>query len=80
MTGQIDGAINDLPVWSEALKVNAGKAKIATQFDTGEQYGLGMKLDNAALKNVVDEVLAQAKTDGTYDEIYTKWIGDAPQN
>lgn len=80
LTGQVDGAINDLPVWSEALKENSGKAKIAAQFDTGEQYGLGMKLDNSALKNVVDEVLAEAKADGTYDEIYKEWIGDTPQS
>lgn len=80
MTGQVDGAINDLPVWTEALKSNDGKAKIAAQFDTGEQYGLGMKLENTALKKVVDEVLAEAKTDGTYDEIYKEWIGDAPQS
>ena len=80
MTGQVDAAINDLPVWSEALKSNEGKAKIAAQFDTGEQYGLGMKLDNTALKTVVDEVLAEAKTDGTYDEIYAEWIGETPES
>jgi polar amino acid transport system substrate-binding protein len=80
MTGQVDAAINDLPVWTEALKTNEGKAKIAAQFDTGEQYGLGMKLDNTALKTVVDEVLAEAKTDGTYDEIYAEWIGETPES
>ncbi|MHA7262904.1 transporter substrate-binding domain-containing protein [Arthrobacter sp. TMN-37] len=80
MTGQVDAAINDLPVWTEALKANPGKATIAAQFDTGEQYGLGMKLGNTALKEVVDEVLAKAKSDGTYDEIFKEWIGDVPQS
>jgi polar amino acid transport system substrate-binding protein len=78
LTGQIDGAINDLPVWSEAIKENAGKAKIATQFDTGEQYGFGMKLGNDALKKVVDEVITSSKSDGTYDQLFKKWIGDVP--
>ena len=78
LTGQVDGAINDLPVWSEAIKQNAGKAQIATQFDTGEQYGFGMKLGNTALKKVVDDVITTAKSDGTYDTIYKKWIGDVP--
>ena len=78
LTGQIDAAINDLPVWSEAIKENAGKAKIATQFDTGEQYGFGMKLGNEALKKVVDETIKTAKSDGTYDQLFKKWIGDVP--
>ena len=78
LTGQVDGAINDLPVWSEALKQNPGKATIATQFDTGEQYGFGMKLGNEALKKVVDEAITTAKSDGTYDALFKKWIGEVP--
>jgi len=79
MTGQVDAAINDLPVWTEALKSNPGKARVSAQFDTGEQYGFGMKLGNTALKKAVDEVLATARKDGTYDQIFKKWIGDVPQ-
>lgn len=77
-TGQIDAAINDLPVWTEAIKQNKGATKIATQFDTGEQYGFGMKLGNDVLKKVVDDVITKAKSDGTYASLYTKWIGQAP--
>ncbi|MEI2647918.1 MAG: transporter substrate-binding domain-containing protein [Dermatophilaceae bacterium] len=74
-------AINDLPVWSEVVKANAGKAIVGPQFDTGETYGFGMKLDNDALKKVVDEVLKTAKADGTYNSIHKKWIGtDAPKS
>lgn len=78
LTGQVDGAINDLPVWSEAIKENTGKAQIVAQFDTNEQYGFGMKLGNTALKKVVDETITKAKADGTYETIYKKWIGDVP--
>jgi polar amino acid transport system substrate-binding protein len=78
LTGQIDGAINDLPVWSEAIKENPGKATIATQFDTGEQYGFGMKLGNEALKKVVDDAIKTAKSDGTYQQLFKKWIGEVP--
>ena len=77
-TGQVDAAINDLPVWTEAIKENKGATKVATQFDTGEQYGFGMKLGNEALKKVVDEAITTSKTDGTYATLYTKWIGQAP--
>jgi polar amino acid transport system substrate-binding protein len=77
-TGQVDAAINDLPVWTEAIKEDKGATKVATQFDTGEQYGFGMKLGNDALKKVVDEAITTAKSDGTYASMYTKWIGQAP--
>jgi polar amino acid transport system substrate-binding protein len=77
-TGQVDAAINDLPVWTEAIKENKGATKVATQFDTGEQYGFGMKLGNDALKKVVDDVITSSKSDGTYATLYTKWIGQAP--
>ena len=77
-TGQVEGAINDLPVWSEAIKEDKGATKVATQFDTGEQYGFGMKLGNDALKKVVDGIITSSKTDGTYATLYTKWIGQAP--
>jgi len=78
VTNQIDGAINDLPVWSEFIKEQPGKAAIAAQFDTGEQYGLGMKLGNEALKNVVDAAISEAMADGTYADIYAEWIGETP--
>jgi len=77
-TGQVDGAINDLPVWSEAIKQDKGETKVATQFDTGEQYGFGMKLGNDALKKVVDDVITSSQADGSYAALYKKWIGTEP--
>ncbi len=77
-TGQIDAAINDLPVWSEVIKENKGATKVAAQFDTGEQYGFGMKLGNDALKKVVDDIITSSQKDGSYAAIYQKWIGTAP--
>ena len=77
-TGAVDAAVNDLPVWSEFVKQNPDATKIAAQFDTGEQYGFGMKKGNEALKRVVDHALATAREDGTYDAIYQQWIGELP--
>lgn len=80
-TNQIDAAVNDLPVWSDAVKKNPGKYKVGPQFDTGDVYGFGMKLGNTALKTVVDGVLKDAKAGSEYNDIFKKWIGtDAPKS
>jgi polar amino acid transport system substrate-binding protein len=77
-TNQIVAAVNDLPVWNEYIKANPGKVVVATGFDTGEQYGFAVKKGNAALLKVVNEALATARSDGTYDKIYKSWIGEKP--
>jgi polar amino acid transport system substrate-binding protein len=53
--------------------------EVATEFDTGEQYGFAVQKDqNDALLRIINDVLAQAKADGTYDKIYQKWFPGAP--
>ena len=77
-TDQIEGAVNDLPVWNEYVKANPGKVVVATGFDTGEQYGFAVKKGNTQLLRTVDEAIAAARADGTYDKIYAQWIGAKP--
>ncbi|MBO4272128.1 ABC transporter substrate-binding protein [Microbispora triticiradicis] len=79
-TGQADVIVQDLPVvltWLKKPEIGAKFEQVAS-LDTGEQYGIGMKKDNTALKKVIDEVLAAAKSDGTYNAIYKKWFGTEP--
>ena len=53
--------------------------KVVTEFDTGEQYGFNASKSNQGVVNAVNEALAAAKKDGTYNTIYKKWFGtDAP--
>ena len=80
LTGEIEAAINDLPVWSEYLKdeKNLGRYEIAAEFDTDEQYGIALRPGNKNLLTVINDVLADAKQDGRYDRIYEKWLGKRP--
>ncbi|WP_454051666.1 transporter substrate-binding domain-containing protein [Cellulomonas sp. Marseille-Q8402] len=74
-TGQVDAAVNDIavlgPFVSEGFEVSAN-------FSTGEQYGLGVKKGNSALLDAVNATLERIREDGTYDDIYTQYIGTAP--
>jgi polar amino acid transport system substrate-binding protein len=78
ITGQIEAAVGDLPVWNDYLKKNPGKVEVPTGFNTGEQYGFAIKKGNADLVKTVNEVLAASKADGTYDKLYAEWIGPKP--
>ncbi|GEL46236.1 transporter substrate-binding domain-containing protein [Cellulomonas hominis] len=74
-TGQVDAAINDIavlgPFVTEGFEVSAN-------FSTGEQYGLGVKKGSTALLDAVNGTLERIREDGTYDELYTQYIGTAP--
>ncbi len=77
--GQVDAAINDIPVLLDFAKQNKDVEVTAT-FKTGEQYGFGMKKGTSdELKAVVDDVIKKSRTDGTYDRLYEKWFGRTPE-
>jgi polar amino acid transport system substrate-binding protein len=78
-SGQIPAAINDIPVLLDYVKANPD-LEVAATFETGEQYGFGLKKGTSEeLQRVVDEVIEQAKADGTYDRLYEKWFGQKPE-
>jgi polar amino acid transport system substrate-binding protein len=78
-SGQVPAAINDIPVLLDYVKQNP-ELEVAAQFETGEQYGFGMKKGTSQeLKRVVDQVIEQARSDGTYDRLYEKWFGAKPE-
>ncbi len=77
-TGQVDAGINDNGVLYDYVQTNPD-TEVATEFNTGEEYGFAVAKDqNDALLRVINDVLAKAKADGTYDKIYQKWFPGAP--
>lgn len=78
-SGRVDAAINDNGVLYDYVKDNPD-VTVATEFNTGEQYGFAAKKgDGTKLTDKFNELLAKAKTDGKYDEIFKKWFGVAPK-
>lgn len=77
-TGQVDAGINDNGVLFDYVQDNP-ELEVATEFDTGEQYGFAVAKDgNDELLATINDVISKAQEDGTYDEIYEKWFGEAP--
>ncbi|MGH3645886.1 MAG: ABC transporter substrate-binding protein [Micromonosporaceae bacterium] len=80
-TGKVDAGINDNGVLYDFVTDNPDVAVVA-EFDTGEQYGFAAKKDDANGEKLVkkfNDLLAKAKDDGTYNEIYKKWFGVEPK-
>jgi polar amino acid transport system substrate-binding protein len=76
-TGQVEAAINDNAPLLDFVKKNPDMA-VTKEFDTGEHYGYGVKKGNTEMAKAVNDAIAKAKSDGTYDTIYQKWFGKAP--
>lgn len=75
-TKQVDAAINDLPVVAAYVRHHPGNFEVSAQFETGERYGYAVKKNgNPVLLATINQVIEQARQDGTYDRIYAKWIG-----
>ncbi|MFG3541906.1 MULTISPECIES: ABC transporter substrate-binding protein [Streptomyces] len=77
-TGQVDAAVNDNGVLFEYVRKNPD-TQVTAEFDTGEEYGIGVRTGNDALRKEIDAVIASAKSDGSYDRIYKKWFPAAPK-
>ncbi|GGP76457.1 transporter substrate-binding domain-containing protein [Streptosporangium pseudovulgare] len=80
-SGQVDVIVQDLPVvltWLKKPEI-ADKFEMVASLDTGEQYGVGLKKGaDPVLLKTINESIATAKSDGTYDEIFMKWFGKKP--
>ena len=76
--GQVDGVIYDLALAQRAVESSEGELRMVETVPTGEQYGIAFPKDSD-LVEPVNEALAQIKEDGTYEEIYERWIGVPPE-
>ena len=76
--GQVEAVINDLPVSLDKANQSNGSLEVVQNIPTGEQYGIAFP-KGSDLVEPVNEALAEIKEDGTYEEIYKKWIGQKPE-
>ena len=76
-TGDVAAGINDNGVLYDYADQNPD-TEVTAEFDTGEEYGFAVAKDqNDGLLETVNDVLATAVEDGTYEEIFRKYFPDA---
>ena len=74
-TGLYQAMVVDLPVASYMLAQSFSDLEIVKEIPTGEQYGIAVSKDNPELTQAVNKALEDMKSDGTMNEIETKWFG-----
>lgn len=77
-TGRVDAAVHDTPnVQYYANTAGKGRVKVAGTVKSGDFYGIAFP-KGSDLTAKVNQALATLKSNGQYDEIYTKWFGKQP--
>ncbi|HET7411540.1 MAG TPA: transporter substrate-binding domain-containing protein [Pararhizobium sp.] len=79
LSGSVDAVLYDQPnVAYFAQTKGKGKVKTVGKLYEGQSYGIALKKGSEWLPKV-NKALADIKADGTYDKIYEKWFGKAPE-
>ena len=73
--GRIDAMVVDSVVGRYYMVQKPGQFKDLSQGIDSELFGVGMRLEDKALKAKLDETLATMKKDGTSAKISQKWFG-----
>jgi polar amino acid transport system substrate-binding protein len=78
-SGDVAALLQDLPV--NGYRATQDDSFVVTEtYPTDEQYGFAADKDNTELIDNVNEQLQALRDDGTYDEIYADWFGEAPSS
>lgn len=72
--GKVDAISSDDVVLAGLAKQDP-YAKVIGERLTDEPYGIGMAKDNSDFVRFVNGVISQAKADGTWAQMYNKWLG-----
>jgi polar amino acid transport system substrate-binding protein len=74
--GDVDAVFNDGPTSAEIIQANPelGAVMVGDPI-TDEFYGIAVNKEKSDLLEMINEGLAEIRSNGTYDEIYQKWFG-----
>lgn len=73
--GGVDAVLMDLVVGDFKINGMGADDIVAAVSLTDDNYGIGFRKEDLALRDKVEEILIEMKKDGTLGEISTKWFG-----
>lgn len=76
--GRVDAVIADGVIARYLMTKEPGKYKIVEGTDYGvDNFAVGFRKDDIALRDKINGILAEMKKDGTADKIVEKWLGSS---
>ena len=73
--GRVEAVSTDNVILLGFIKDNPGQFKLVGEPFTKEPYGIGVKKDDTAFRNFINDVLEKAYRDGTWARIFEKEVG-----
>lgn len=74
--GNIDAIVADEIFARYAVSKDPSAYRIATEVFNSENYGIGFRMTDKALRDKIDEIIDAMVEDGTAAEISVKWFGE----
>ncbi|APE95491.1 transporter substrate-binding domain-containing protein [Halodesulfurarchaeum formicicum] len=72
VNGNIDAVVLDTPVADSFVAER--EVSVAFTYETGEQYGFGVREGDSELQTALNDGLATVREDGTYEDLVAKWF------
>src|SRR5699024_4533024 len=77
--GSADAVLYDAPNVNYYIQTTGDNLKVVGDLYQAEDYGIAISKGQEELVTAINDALATLKENGTYDEIYEKWFGKAPE-
>lgn len=74
--GGIDAVVADEIFARYAVSKEVNRYQIASEVFNSENYGIGFRLQDVALRDKIDAIIDEMAADGTATEISMKWFGE----
>jgi glutamate transport system substrate-binding protein len=75
LNNQVDAVTTDDAILKGFASQQPDKLKVVGEPFSTEPYGIGLKKDDTALRNKINDILQAAETDGTWKQIYDGTLG-----
>jgi glutamate transport system substrate-binding protein len=75
LTNQVDAVTTDDAILAGYASQQPDELKLVGEPFSEEPYGIGLNKDDSALRNKINDLLAAAESDGTWQKIYDNTLG-----
>ena len=73
--GQLDAMTTDEAILLGLVSKNEGELKVVGEQFSVEPYGIGLKLEDKAFRDFINDTIEKAQADGTYKKAYDDTVG-----